>query len=112
MPFTQSSKTLLEVRMTGTLRVAEGAVRVEGALYSHESCTFLCGYYLDKEQKKIVLNDNNYLLVTAGAGSGKTLTILGKINYLVKYKNQYTGLLLYTDKIFLIILSLKKTGDI
>ena len=44
------------------------------------------GYYLDKEQKKIVLDKSKYLLVVAGAGSGKTLTILGKINYLVKYK--------------------------
>lgn len=46
----------------------------------------ICGYYLDKEQKKIVLDKSKYLLVVAGAGSGKTLTILGKINYLVKYK--------------------------
>lgn len=44
------------------------------------------GYYLDKEQQKIVLDKSKYLLVVAGAGSGKTLTILGKINYLVKYK--------------------------
>ena len=46
----------------------------------------ICGYYLDQEQQKIVLDNSNYLLVTAGAGSGKTLTILGKINYLIKYK--------------------------
>ena len=46
----------------------------------------ICGYYLDKEQQKIVLDKSKYLLVVAGAGSGKTLTILGKINYLVKYK--------------------------
>ena len=51
----------------------------------------ICGYYLDKEQKKIVLDNSNYLLVTAGAGSGKTLTILGKINYLVKYKKMNTN---------------------
>ena len=46
----------------------------------------ICGYYLDKEQQKIVLDKSKYLLVVAGAGSGKTLTILGKIKYLVKYK--------------------------
>lgn len=45
------------------------------------------GYYLDKEQQEIVLDESKYLLVVAGAGSGKTLTILGKINYLIKYKN-------------------------
>ena len=47
----------------------------------------ICGYYLDNEQLKIVLDESKYVLVTAGAGSGKTMTILGKINYLVKYKN-------------------------
>lgn len=46
----------------------------------------ISGYYLDKEQHAIVLDESKYLLVVAGAGSGKTLTILGKINYLVKYK--------------------------
>ena len=47
----------------------------------------ICGYFLDKQQQDIVLNNSKYLLVVAGAGSGKTLTILGKINYLMKYKN-------------------------
>jgi len=47
----------------------------------------ICGYFLDNEQEAIVLDDSKYLLVVAGAGSGKTLTILGKINYLLKYKN-------------------------
>ena len=44
-------------------------------------------YRLDKSQIEIVKDESNYILVTAGAGSGKTLTILGKINYLVKEKN-------------------------
>jgi len=47
----------------------------------------ISGYYLDNEQQKIVIDESKYLLVVAGAGSGKTLTILGKINYLIKYKN-------------------------
>ncbi len=46
----------------------------------------ICGYYLDEQQQAIVLDNSKYLLVVAGAGSGKTLTILGKINYLIKYK--------------------------
>lgn len=43
-------------------------------------------YTLDKSQSEIVQDESDYLLVTAGAGSGKTLTILGKINYLIKEK--------------------------
>ncbi len=43
-------------------------------------------YFLDKEQTKIVLDESKHLLVVAGAGSGKTLTILGKLKYLIEEK--------------------------
>jgi len=46
----------------------------------------ICGFDLDEQQESIVLDESKYLLVVAGAGSGKTLTILGKINYLINYK--------------------------
>ncbi len=42
------------------------------------------GYKLDEKQKKIVTSKEKYLLVSAGAGSGKTLTIIGKIRYLIE----------------------------
>ena len=45
------------------------------------------GYYLDNEQIKAVTCNSKYLLINAGAGSGKTMTILGKINYLIKIKH-------------------------
>lgn len=45
--------------------------------------TKISGFYLDEQQQAIVEDKSNYLLVVAGAGSGKTLTILGKINYLI-----------------------------
>lgn len=47
----------------------------------------ICGYSLDYQQQSIVTDESKNLLVVAGAGSGKTLTIMGKIYYLIKYKN-------------------------
>ena len=45
------------------------------------------GRKLDKYQKKVVLDESKELLVIAGAGSGKTLTILAKIKYLIERKD-------------------------
>ena len=41
------------------------------------------GYELDCEQKEIVTSAAKNILVIAGAGSGKSLTIVGKIKYLI-----------------------------
>jgi len=43
---------------------------------------YIDGYYLDEYQIKCI-KENNNLLVIAGAGCGKTSTILGKIKYLI-----------------------------
>ncbi len=40
-------------------------------------------YFLDNQQLEVVKSSSPYTLVVAGAGSGKTLTILGKIKYLI-----------------------------
>ena len=45
------------------------------------------GYPLDEYQSRVVLSDEEATLVIAGAGSGKSLTIIGKIVYLVKRRN-------------------------
>ena len=42
---------------------------------------------LDDEQRKVVLSDEDYTLVIAGAGAGKTTTIEAKVKYLVDKKN-------------------------
>lgn len=38
---------------------------------------------LDKNQKEVILDNSDYLMVIAGAGSGKTMTVIGKVCYLV-----------------------------
>lgn len=42
------------------------------------------GKKLDKYQRKVVLDNSDRLLVVAGAGSGKTLTIIAKVKYLIE----------------------------
>ncbi len=42
------------------------------------------GYSLDSNQRKIILDKTKNILVVAGAGSGKTLTMIGKIKYLIE----------------------------
>lgn len=44
------------------------------------------GYSLDLEQRKAVITDETSTLIVAGAGSGKSLTIIGKIMYLIERK--------------------------
>ncbi len=44
------------------------------------------GYALDNQQKEAILKAEKYSLIVAGAGSGKTLTLVGKIEYLIKCK--------------------------
>ena len=41
---------------------------------------------LDDEQRKVVLSDEDYTLVIAGAGAGKTTTVSAKVKYLVERK--------------------------
>lgn len=42
---------------------------------------------LDEDQRRVVLSDEDYTLVIAGAGAGKTTTIAAKVRYLVEKKN-------------------------
>ncbi len=42
---------------------------------------------LDEDQRRAVLTDEDYCLVIAGAGAGKTTTVAAKVKYLVEKKN-------------------------
>ena len=42
---------------------------------------------LDDDQRRVVLSDEDYTLVIAGAGAGKTTTVAAKVKYLVEKKN-------------------------
>ena len=56
---------------------------------NHKDDSFFSDIYgkkLDKYQKRVVLDNSKELLVVAGAGSGKTLTIIAKIKYLIEKK--------------------------
>ena len=64
------------------------------------------GKSLDDEQRTSVLTDELSTLVVAGAGSGKTLTICGKVEYLLKEKN------VAPEEILLLSYSKKSADDL
>ena len=45
------------------------------------------GKKLDDQQRTALITDEYSNLIIAGAGSGKTLTIIGKVKYLIEQKN-------------------------
>lgn len=62
------------------------------------------GKKLDDQQRTAVITDEYSNLIIAGAGSGKTLTIIGKVQYLLEQKN------IQPDEILLLSFT-KKTVD-
>lgn len=64
------------------------------------------GKKLDDQQRTAVVTDEYSNLIVAGAGSGKTLTILGKVKYLIEQKN------ISPDNILLLSFTKKTVDDL
>ncbi len=68
------------------LKVQNNIIYIDKKLEeTKEFLSHIKGYSLDINQRKCVLNEEDALLVVAGAGSGKSLTIIAKICYLIEY---------------------------
>lgn len=61
---------------------------------------------LDEEQRRVVLSDEDYTLIIAGAGAGKTTTIEAKVKYLVDKKN------ISPKKILIVSFTRKATNEL
>jgi len=61
---------------------------------------------LDDEQRKVVLSDEDYTLVIAGAGAGKTTTVAAKVKYLVEKQH------VDPEKILVISFTNKAVGEL
>lgn len=61
---------------------------------------------LDEEQRRVVLSDEDYTLVIAGAGAGKTTTMAAKVKYLVEKKH------VNPDQILVISFTNKAVGEL
>ena len=61
---------------------------------------------LDSEQRRVVLSDEDYTLVIAGAGAGKTTTVAAKVRYLVERQH------VDPEKILVISFTNKAVGEL
>ena len=61
---------------------------VQSEITAHDNfLSDIDGKSLDTQQRTVVVTDEDNVLVLAGAGSGKTLTIAAKVKYLCQIKN-------------------------
>lgn len=80
----------------------QNSIYIKNELQQYENLlNNIDGKSLDFQQKMAVLSDEKNNLIIAGAGSGKTLTISGKVKYLIeskKAKSEEILLISFTDK--------------
>ncbi len=81
---------------------AQNSIYLKNQLNNYENLlNNIDGKSLDLQQKMAVLSEETNTLVIAGAGSGKTLTISGKVKYLIESKKAKPDeilLISFTDK--------------
>lgn len=61
---------------------------------------------LDEDQRRVVLTDEDYCLVIAGAGAGKTTTVAAKVKYLVEKQD------IKPDEILVVSFTNKAVGEL
>lgn len=87
--------------LTATFRTANENFMLSECEKYKDFFSDIDGKCLDEQQKTAVINDEDSILVLAGAGSGKTLTIAAKVKYLCQIKQihpQYILLISFTRK--------------
>ena len=79
-------KNKLERRFVKNYKHLDKFIDKQNEIYLNSNLNLikdLNGIELDINQKKAILSNEDNTLIIAGAGSGKTLTMVGKINYLI-----------------------------
>lgn len=84
--FSKKRKFYFQYKNIEKLKVQNNTIYIENKLIETKNfLSHIKGFSLDNNQRKCVLNEEDALLVIAGAGSGKSLTIIAKICYLIEY---------------------------
>lgn len=82
----QSRKFLKDYRNISKIISLHNQIYINKVRKKYSILDNINGYPLDDYQSRVVISEETSTLVIAGAGSGKSLTIIGKIIYLVKIK--------------------------
>lgn len=91
----QHNQTFLERHLVSDKEYLDGILRTVDPAIS-----------LDEEQRRVVLSDEDYTLVIAGAGAGKTTTVAAKVRYLVERQH------VEPEKILVISFTNKAVGEL